>query len=85
MTDPKIIDEPARLAALRRYAVLDTPAESPFDEMPVAASAFEPSRDTGESVRDIGGTTFQRQRARGEAVKRMRAPEPRNRVRPRGG
>lgn len=30
-TDSKLADETARLAALRRYDVLDTPAESPFD------------------------------------------------------
>ena len=33
MADLKLSDEPARMAALRRYAVLDTPAESPFDKI----------------------------------------------------
>jgi diguanylate cyclase (GGDEF)-like protein len=31
--DQKLIDEPARLAALRRYDVLDTPAEPVFDRV----------------------------------------------------
>jgi diguanylate cyclase (GGDEF)-like protein len=33
MPDSKLSDEPARLAALRRYDVLDTPAEEPFDTL----------------------------------------------------
>ncbi|MBB5687188.1 sensor domain-containing diguanylate cyclase [Sphingobium boeckii] len=31
--DPKLNDEPARIAALHRYEVLDTPAEAPFDKI----------------------------------------------------
>ena len=31
--DPKLNDEPARLAALDRYEVLDTPPEQPFDRI----------------------------------------------------
>jgi diguanylate cyclase (GGDEF)-like protein len=31
--DSKLGDEPARLAALRRYDVLDTPPEAPFDKL----------------------------------------------------
>lgn len=33
MLDHKLIDENGRLAALRRYAVLDTPPEEPFDKL----------------------------------------------------
>jgi diguanylate cyclase (GGDEF)-like protein len=33
MLDEKLLDEPARLAALRRYEVLDTPREAPFERM----------------------------------------------------
>lgn len=33
MTDAKLADEPGRLAALDRYAVLDTPAAEPFDRI----------------------------------------------------
>ncbi len=33
MFDPKLADEPARIAALRRYDVLDTPAEASFDKI----------------------------------------------------
>lgn len=33
MIDQKLLDEPARLSALRRYDVLDTPAEEPFDKI----------------------------------------------------
>lgn len=33
MLDAKLSDEPARLAALQRYAVLDTPPEEPFDKI----------------------------------------------------
>lgn len=33
MTDAKLLDEPARLAALRRYEVLDTPREAPFERV----------------------------------------------------
>jgi len=33
MENAKLLDEPARLAALRRYNVLDTPAEAPFDNI----------------------------------------------------
>ncbi|GAY20715.1 MULTISPECIES: sensor domain-containing diguanylate cyclase [Sphingobium] len=33
MLDPKLMDEPARLAALNRYEVLDTPRESSFDRI----------------------------------------------------
>lgn len=33
MFDAKLVDEPARVAALRRYDVLDTPAEAPFDKI----------------------------------------------------
>lgn len=32
-TDPKLNDEPGRLTALRRYDVLDTPREEPFDRI----------------------------------------------------
>lgn len=32
-TDPKLTDEPARIAALERYNVLDTPAEGPFEKI----------------------------------------------------
>ncbi|WP_176596562.1 MULTISPECIES: sensor domain-containing diguanylate cyclase [Sphingobium] len=33
MLDPKLMDEPARLAALERYEVLDTPREPSFDRI----------------------------------------------------
>ncbi len=33
MLDPKLLDEPARLAALHRYEVLDTPPEAPFERI----------------------------------------------------
>lgn len=33
MLDSKLCDEPARLAALQRYDVLDTPPEAPFDKI----------------------------------------------------
>jgi hypothetical protein len=33
MVDPKLLDEPARIAALERYGVLDTPPEKPFDKI----------------------------------------------------
>jgi len=33
LQDRKLTDEPARLAALRRYAVLDTPVELPFEKI----------------------------------------------------
>lgn len=33
LPDAKLNDEPARLAALRRYDVLDTPPEEPFDKL----------------------------------------------------
>ena len=33
MLDPKLMDEPARLAALNRYEVLDTPREPSFDRI----------------------------------------------------
>lgn len=33
MTDAKLADEPGRLAALDRYAVLDTPPAEPFDRI----------------------------------------------------
>lgn len=33
MQDERLTDEPGRLAALRRYEILDTPAEAPFDRV----------------------------------------------------
>ncbi len=33
MSDPKLHDEAARVAALRRYEILDTPAEAPFERI----------------------------------------------------
>src|SRR3546814_16187900 len=33
MLDPKLTDEPARMAALERYDVLDTPREPSFDRI----------------------------------------------------
>lgn len=33
MIDTKLLDEPARLSALHRYDVLDSPAEAPFDKI----------------------------------------------------
>lgn len=33
MTDPKLLDEPGRLAALYRYDILDTPDEAAFDRI----------------------------------------------------
>lgn len=33
MLDPKLMDEPARMAALQRYKVLDTPSEPSFDRI----------------------------------------------------
>ena len=33
MLADKLYDEPARLAALHRYEVLDTPPEAPFDKI----------------------------------------------------
>ncbi|WP_313809245.1 sensor domain-containing diguanylate cyclase [Sphingobium sp.] len=33
MLDPKLMDEPARMAALERYEVLDTPGEASFDRI----------------------------------------------------
>ena len=33
MADAKLADEPGRLAALRRYEVLDTPVETPFEKI----------------------------------------------------
>ena len=37
---PTPSDEPDRLAALRRYAVLDTPAEADFDDLTMLASSI---------------------------------------------
>jgi diguanylate cyclase (GGDEF)-like protein len=33
LVDEKLLDEPGRLAALRRYELLDTPPEAPFDRI----------------------------------------------------
>jgi diguanylate cyclase (GGDEF)-like protein len=33
MLDTRLVDEPARLAALHRYAILDTPRAEPFDKI----------------------------------------------------
>ncbi|PTE19172.1 sensor domain-containing diguanylate cyclase, partial [Cereibacter changlensis JA139] len=41
----KLLDEPGRVAALRRYSVLDTPAEQPFDKLT-------------ELVRNVLGVSF---------------------------
>jgi diguanylate cyclase (GGDEF)-like protein len=38
--DAKLIDESARLAALRRYDVLDTPAEEPFEKITALVGAI---------------------------------------------
>lgn len=71
-SDAKLIDEPARLAALSRYEVMDTPGEAPFDritglvqtifQIPIAiVSLIDAERQWFKSCVGLGATQTSRE------------------------
>lgn len=85
MLDPKLMDEPARLAALERYEVLDTPREPSFDRItdlvrsilgvPISAvSLVDTDRQWFKSLAGLDGKQTSRDVAFCDHTIRQRAP-----------
>ena len=85
MLDPKLMDEPARLAALNRYEVLDTPREPSFDRItdlvrsilgvPISAvSLVDTDRQWFKSLAGLDATQTSRDVAFCAHTIRQRAP-----------
>ncbi|WP_327752612.1 sensor domain-containing diguanylate cyclase [Sphingobium sp. SJ10-10] len=85
MLDPKLMDEPARLAALDRYEVLDTPREPSFDRItdlvrsilgvPISAvSLVDADRQWFKSLAGLDGSETARDVAFCDHTIRERAP-----------